>query len=71
MPKLPLPRWLRVNLSGGCSNRTKIVERQVKFNWENIQRFQANASAGIRHVADAACEYTGSSAEKEQRPPVD
>jgi hypothetical protein len=46
------------------SDSPKIIERQVELYGQDMQRLQANARSGIRHVADATRKNTGSAPEE-------
>jgi hypothetical protein len=42
----------------------KIIERQIELDWQDVQVFQANARAGIRHVAHTTRKYIGLATEE-------
>jgi hypothetical protein len=46
------------------ASRSKIIERHIEIDRQDVQPFQANACTGIRHVADTARKNTGMAVEK-------
>ena len=52
------------------TRRPKPIEREIKFDWQDIQGFQPDACPGIRRVADTARENIRPDVEEQQRAPI-